>query len=263
MNQKFLGIDIWIWQIIKLAIILILLGVLVNKCREDKTNSSINNYVNNQNLLALKDSVRVYRNKAKELTYEKYSLISSNKSLDSLNKELAEELKNARGKVITIIKYKTIYKRDTVYVNNTLTKYLDGKYSLDWKSDSIYSIGNYRTLSGNSFFKLDTLTNTITPLYTRINQDEIGFSMVTGLQEKDSLLEIFVTPKFPNMVVTDIQGTLIDPRESEVIKKFFPAKKWSVGPYFGIGISSNLKKPSQIIPTIGFGVSVQRTLFRF
>lgn len=262
MRQRFLGIDVWVWQMIKLVVLLILVGLLVKDCKEDK-GPSIKGFVDNQNLLALKDSVRIYKNKIGELTYQKYSLISDNKSLDSLNKELAEEIKNARGKVITIIKYKTIYKRDTVYINTTLSKYLDGRYSLDWKSDSIYSIGNYRTLSGNSFFKLDTLTNTITPLYTRINQDEIGFSMVTGLQEKDSLLEIFITPKFPNMIVTDIQGTLIDPRESEVIKKFFPVKKWSVGPYFGIGISSNLKKPSQVIPTIGFGVSIQRTLIRF
>ena len=262
MKPKFLGIDIWIWQIIKLAVLLLFVGLLVNKCKKDE-DSSIDNFIDNQNLKALKDSVRVYKNKIGELTYQKYSLISNNNSLDSLNKELAEELKNARGKVITIVKYKTIYKRDTVYVNNTLTKYLDGRYSLDWKNDTIYSPGNYRTLSGNSFFKVDTLTNTITPLYTRINRDEIGFSMVTGLQEKDSLLEIFVTPKFPGMIVTDIQGTLVDPRESEVIKKFFPAKKWSVGPYFGIGISSNLKKPSQIIPTIGFGVSIQRSLIRF
>ena len=47
----------------------------------------------------------------------------------------------------------------------------------------------YRSFSGNSFFAFDTIRNKVIPGITRINQDKFGFSLVTGIREKDGALE--------------------------------------------------------------------------
>ena len=70
-----------------------------------------------------------------------------------------------------------------------------------------------------------------------ITTDEFGMSLITGLTEnKDGLLEIFIKSPYPGFKVTSIDGALIDPNESEVIKKYFPPKRWAIGFYGGYGI---------------------------
>lgn len=217
------------------------------------------------NLDALKDSVRVQKNKAGEDVFVKKTLLATKENLEKLNADLARELGLIKGKVIVLQDIASRTKRDTQYINNTVTAYANGEYSLDWKYDSIYSEGNYRKFSGNSFFKIDTLRNKVLPGKTRINQDEMGFSFVTGIREKDKALEIFVTPKYPGMIITNIEGAIIDPHKSDVLKSMFPNKRWSLGPYAGVGMSSGVGFTGQPIagPTFSIGIALQWSWIRF
>jgi hypothetical protein len=184
------------------------------------------------NLDALNDTVRIQKNKAGEATYVRKTLLADKKSLEKLNKDLKDELDKQEGKVIVIEKVITETKVDTHYVNNYLTSYQNGNYSLDWKYDSLFSVNNYRKFSGKSFFTVDT---------------------------------IFVTPKYPGMKITEIEGAVIDPHKSDVLKTMFPNKKWSVGPYVGIGIGAGYGLNGNPIagPVFNIGLGVQYSLFKF
>jgi hypothetical protein len=217
------------------------------------------------NLDALKDTVRVQKNKAGEATYVRKALLADKKSLEKLNKDLKDELDKQEGKVIVIERVVTETKVDTQYVNNFLSSYGNNKFSLDWKYDSTFSANNYRKFSGKSFFIVDTLNNKVLPGITRIDQDEMGFSFVTGLREKDKALEIFVTPKYPGMTVTQIEGAVIDPYKSDVLKKMFPNKKFSLGPYVGVGIGAGVGLNGKPIfgPVFNIGVGLQYSIIKF
>jgi len=244
--------------------IAILLLLLFRQCNSNADLKS-QLFIQNHNLDALKDTVRLQKNKAGEDTYVRKTLLASKNNLEKLNKDLAEELKKVKGQVLVIQNVETVIETDTQYVNNYLTVYPDGNYSLDWKFDTTFLANNYRKFSGNSFFKIDTVTNKVTPGITRINQDELGFSFITGLREKDKSLEIFVTPKYPGMKITEIEGAIIDPHKSDVLKNMFPNKKFSVGPYVGIGLGAGYGINGKPIAGAMFnvGVGIQYSIIKF
>ena len=251
-------------DILLLSIVAILCLLLFRQCDSNlDLNSQLS--IQNSNLDALKDSVRLQKNKAGEDTYVIKTLLADKGSLENLNKDLKDELDKQKGKVVFVEKVVTKTKVDTHYVNNYVTLYGKGKYSLDWKYDSTFSENNYRKFSGKSFFYLDTNTNKIIPGSTRIDNDEFGFSLVTGLREKDKSLEIFVTPKYPGMKITKIEGAVIDPYKSDVLKKMFPNKKFSLGPYVGVGIGAGYGLNGTPIagPVFNVGVGLQYSLIKF
>jgi hypothetical protein len=251
-------------DILFLVIIAIMLIFALKQC-SNASNLKSQLEIQNLNLDALNDTVRLQKNKAGEDTYVRKTLLADKKSLEKLNKDLKEELDKQEGKVIFIERVVTRTKVDTHYVDNYLTSYGNNKFSLDWKYDTIFSVNNYRKFSGNSFFTLDTLNNNIIPGSTRINEDEFGFSFVTGLREKGKALEIFVTPRYPGMVITEIEGAVIDPHKSEILKKMFSDKKFSVGPYVGIGFGAGYGINGQPImgPVFNLGLGIQYSIFKF
>lgn len=261
MKEKSSNIEI-IYVLIAAAIVLVFLSL--NQCNNG---ISLKNQLDMQdlNLNALNDSVRITKNKLGEEIFVRKSLLATNKNLEGLNKGLSDEVKKLQGKVITLQKIVAELESDTVYLTNTVTKYPDGRYSLDWNYDTTFSTGNYRTFSGNSFFVFDTIRNRVIPGVTRINEDKFGFSLVTGIREKDGALEIFVDPKYPGMTITGIEGAVIDPQKSSVLKKMFPPKNWTIGPQVGIGLGGSYSFTGQPTfgPVIMIGFGVQYSLIKF
>jgi hypothetical protein len=251
-------------DIVFLLGIAILVLLLMKQCNSNK-NLKNQIDINNHNIDALNDTVRVEKDKLNREVYVKRTLLATNKNLKDLNEDLSKEVNLLKGKVIYLQTTETKVVVDTQYINNYITLHPDGNYSLDWGFDTTYSAGNYRRLSGNSFFSIEDETGNIIPGKTRINQDEMGFSFITGLREKNKSLEIFVTPKYPGMVVTDIEGAIIDPNKSELLKKMFPEKRWGIGPQLGIGIGGgyNINGTPAFGPMLYFGVGVNYSLIRF
>ena len=65
------------------------------------------------------------------------------------------------------------------------------------------------------------------------------------------------------MVFTDIQGAIVNPEE---FKKFLPSpkpKKFSFGPYLGIGYGITLESTPRLAPSVNIGLGVQYKLFNF
>lgn len=246
------------------GVVIVLFVLLLKQCG-DKVSYKNQLDIQELNLQALNDSVRIVKNKLGEEIFVKKSLLATNKNLEHLNKDLSLELKKLQGRVITLQRIIAELESDTVYITNTVTKYPDGRYSLDWNYDTTFSPGNYRTFSGNSFFAFDTIRNKVIPGITRINQDKFGFSLVTGIREKDGALEIYVDPKYPGMQITGIEGAVIDPHKSPVLKKMFPEKNWSVGPQIGLGLGAGASFTGQPVfgPVIMVGFGIQYSIIKF
>ena len=212
-----------------------------------------------QNIAALKDSIRTYETKNGDLVYKKASLLVESKDLKKFNEDLANEVKNLKDNPIVITKFVTKIVHDTLWLEPTIDS-----NNITWNSDSTvriipftwgdstkYAPNNYRNIAGKYIIEVDTSLNVVTKSFA-ITKDELGLSFTTGITEnKDGLLEIFITSPYPGFKPTGIDGALIDPRESDVIKKFFPPKRWAIGPYVGYGVYVDPAKA-----TVGTGVQL-------
>ena len=250
-----------LWYILAIAVVIML---LLRQCDATKK-AEIREKMSNANIEALKDSVRTEKNKVGDLISVKKALLADKDNLALLNKDLDEEVKKLKGKIITIQKIGgTITISEPITVTNEVVKYRDGAYGLAWNYDTVYSEGNYRKFSGETSVLVDSSKN-ISSKGTTIKQDELALTLVTGLREKNGALEIYVDPQYPGMTITRIDGAIIEPQKSDVIKKYFPQKKWSIGPMLGIGMSAGYGINGQPIfgPTVTFGIGISYGLFKF
>jgi len=200
-------------------------------------------------------ALRIETTKSGKIQTEKDILVLTKKELEKRNKELAKELEDQKGQVIYITQIKTVIVRDTQYLTNTLIEYPDGSKGLKWGYDTIFSPGNTRALAGESRFRINE--SGITPLETIISKDEFGINIITGFKEREKQIEIFVRSDYPGFKVSSIEGAVIDPRKSEVLKSYFPPKKWGLGPQVG----ATMTREGNISPYIGLGLSYN--LIRF
>lgn len=238
--------------ILIILIIILFIGVC-NRISSLKTDLLISK----QNEKALSDSIRYSKNKIGNLEASINVLITEKGKLNKLNTELAAELKKEKGKVYELNQFIIELQNkphDTIYIPNEIIIYPNGVYGLKWKYDTTFNSKNSRFIEGESKFKI--INSTVEPLHTKISQDKIRFNLITGLREKDGNIEIFARSDYPNLTITDMEGAIIDPKNNPVIKKFTKPKRIGVGPYFGFGVSADMKIGLQV--GIGFSYSLIR-----
>lgn len=221
-------------------------------------NLSENNDILLQNEAYYKDSLKLVNNKVGELQFERAVLITTSKKLKKDSSDLSLELKKQKGHIVylnnIIIKLKNT-PPDTIY--NEIVKYHNGLYGLKWKLDEGDQL-NYRILEGESRFQI-TDSGKVIPNLTIFSKDEIGISLYTGLVEKKGQLNIFVKSAYPGFVVTNLDGALIDPKNSTVLKNLMPKHTWVLGPSVSIGLMYNPKK-NNVGPYIGIGIGITRRI---
>ena len=247
-----------------LLILLLLLttgfGVAVNKINKQNVQAQIAK----QNITALQDTLRKTETKLGEVEYAKSVLIAEKGNLETLNEDLATELKKEKGRVYelnNIVASIGESSTDTIVINNTIVEYPDSTYGLPFEYDTIYDTKNCRYIKGESKFRFNK--GIIEPLTTTISKDIIKFNLVTGLREKDDKLEIFARSNYPGFEIVELEGAIIDPTKHPVIKKFTKPKRWGVGPYIGAGLGVNTTPNPNVGLGISFGVGVQYSLIRF
>jgi hypothetical protein len=217
-------------------VVALIVIILMQRCSPSK--SEMNTL--QQNVFALNDSLRSYQTRNGRLIYEQGALIADKKSLKDYNEKLYAEIQYLKDHPIVVLKPEIriveIPKYIPVYPGNPVYN-ADGTKTQDffWKYDTIYSEGNYRNIEGSYTINVDSLLNLKTsPLH--IKKDLTGVSLTTGLTEnRDGKLEIFVTSKYPGFEVSRLDGALIDPAKSDILKKYFPPKRWALGFYGGFG----------------------------
>jgi hypothetical protein len=210
------------------------------------------------NLKAANDSIRVVTNNAGKPEYDKLSFIVDNfNELKQQNAELAQEVKDIKGKVLQIQKQGYEIVHDTITIN-TEGQVIDSVVHLKSSYDTVYSKGNYRSLAFENTYNLkDSLAT------GRITKDKIGFTAVTGLKQTNSGYEIFVEPQYPGMDIISLEGAIID-------KNFFIQPK-SRPHLITIGLQVGWtpftydllsKKGSVNLTQIGFGMGLNFNLNR-
>jgi len=248
---------------ILVIVLIILLFLFIRSC--SGSSSQLNTL--NQNIFTLNDSIRTYRDDNGKLVYEKGVLISENGNLNSLNSNLSKEVKYLKDNPIVIIRPVISITHDTTYIEikstspgkwdgNTFTK------NFEWDLSNKYSSKNYRLLEGNFDVNIDSSFNISTSKMS-ITKDEFNIELSTGLTEnKDGILEIFVKSDYPGFKPSKLDGALIDPKDSDVLKKYFPPKKWAIGVYGGYGVGLN---PVTLLPVTGvqIGIGLQYNILQW
>jgi len=208
--------------------------------------------VSTQNQKALNDSVRTTTNKLGEQVFLKNTLIAEGNQLKELNRDLYNEVKNLKGDVKMISTAAASIKSDPVYITNIVTEYPDGMIDIAWGYDTIFSKGNSRRLAGISKIQYDSTK--VLDKGTTITTDELSMSITTGLLKLDGSYQIFVKSNYPGMVISDIQGSIIDKRMVQSDES-----TWIFGPYVGVGMGVDPMNRT-IGPNVSIGLGLTYNL---
>lgn len=255
-------------DVLYLIVIVILFFLVLKSC-----NSSNNHNLEidrlNQNISVLNDTIRITHNRENELQYERGVLISSKNELESLNKNLYEEVKKQRNKVLFLQNLVVSLGGDTVsnipttivLVDSTLDSLfgVQRNYTLSWDLDTTYSEGNYLRLLAVTHATVSR--NSITRSSSDLTNHEIGLNLVTGIIRDGDNYRIFVKSNYPGFATTRIEGAVI-PANDPLFSNQTKPKKWSIGPIIMAGFGTSPKQLS-VIPIYGVGIGVTYGLIRF
>jgi hypothetical protein len=214
----------------------------------------------NHNIEALNDTIRIEKNKEGQIEFTKQAFIAKSNDLEKWNKELAAEVKKEKGTVIFLQKslagIDNTPKEPKIITNEVKVHEFDAEqYTITTNSDTTFNADNFRKISIETTVKLDS--SRIKWSTSKITKDALSFNLITGLKEEDGKLRIMLRSDYPNLVFSKIDGALIDPHKSEVLKKMFPPKKWGFGPVVGYGLATDMK------PSYFIGVGIQYNIIRW
>ena len=258
--------DIIYPQFIGYLIAIVVILFLVQTCKNNTDlRKDLSNY--SQNVSALTDTLKKERLKNGDLQYSISGFIISEKNLKDLNLQLYNDVKEQKGRVISInravINLNQNIKDLNKYIDSLKTiigssiKLNDSTYILPWTLSYTYDLNNYDTFKGETELGLNLKTggkslsdisviNKNTELLSRSSR----ISLVWGQKMEKGKLRIFVNSAYPGFSAGSLEGVLLDAPSK---KHWFPG--WSIG----IGITPSYdfinQKPAVLIgPTLGWQI---------
>lgn len=164
--------------------------------------------VSAQNIKVLNDSLRINISNNGDSEANKLAFLTDKVSnLEKLSQNLAQEVRNTKGKVSTVISGDVKIIHDTVPLVID-AKILDSSVTSVFNFDKKYSEGNSRSLQG--FTKYDLRTGQSSGLLTK---DSINLSFVTGIKNLDKgKPEIFLRSDYPGFQAVRLEGAVLDPK---------------------------------------------------
>lgn len=188
--------------------VLLVSGLLHVQSCNDRQSLKKQIAVQNHNIEALTDTIRVTKDRQGKDEFNKLALLTTSvQKLTEMNESLAAEIKTIKGTVNTIVKsdIKLVDKPVPFVVKAEL---VDSTVRADFNFDTAYSPGNYRKLAG--YTKYDLRTGVGSGYKT---VDETGFSFKTGIKNLDKgKPEIFLSSDYPGFQVTSLEGAVLDPK---------------------------------------------------
>ena len=250
-----------------IGIIAVLIAILcMQQCSLSRLKTDL--AMKDNNINALKDTITETKNDLGQVQHEKSVLITSEKGLTDLNKELAAEVNAQSGKIAFLSKIVAGISTShngpqalTPKPRNPKANPCDtiATFDLPWNSDKEHDINNWRKLNGQTTFTMNK--GIITSALNEVKTDEIAFDIVTGLEKKGDHYEIFVRSNYPGFKPTKIDGAFIPQKD------LFPPQakqKWSVGPTLSGGLGVCLT-PTGLQPALfmGIGLGINYKFFGF
>ena len=163
------------------------------------------------------DTLTVYKNKIGELYAQQNTYVLNIKELKKTNSELAAEVKNLKDNPIIVTKIKTVTEIKEIHVKDTVTIEKDGvysypiKYTDQWCNIAGKSSIDTHSMIGESVFDSISFKNNIT----------------LDLIEKGKQLSFIAKSDNPYCQINSLNGAVISPEQSSILKKRFD-KKWVV-----------------------------------
>jgi hypothetical protein len=276
---KTIGGAIWTFlnsRLFVIGLIVLLILFAAGQCKrilDDKRKIDIHQ----QNISALTDSLKYERNRNGDLVISIDGFISTVKDLKELSKNLAKELSEEKGKVISIDAVVIRLRQDSLQLAKSLDKAnkIIGKfkqidkdtYEADWVIPYRYDKNPKDSLNFD-VFKGKTLVSVISkdPLEIRHKDTYLvnrysSIYLVWGQKFEGNKLRVFVESPYPGLSIANMQGVLIDP---STWPNVLPTKKrhWFTG--FGIGPSINTGwNILEAKPAINLGISIHYNIYNF
>lgn len=258
------------WVIILFGIMIILSFSLFSTCTRlstEKKSHEFDNKLNNQNRLAMLDSVtKSYNKKAGVWEFEKAAYVLKQKDLELYNKGLSDTIKKLKGKIAILISTQGTIDLGKITIGNKLVKLeKPNHYGLNFRSP--YSDpGLTQLITGQSrFFAIpdkNTMTWNIKADSTLIDTNVMNIKVMYGLRELDKQFNVFAISSSPKIIFTDLTGGYFIDKQPPCVDKIIKPKKWGIGPYIGFGLNTDYNLAN---PRFGWsgGISVHYDILRW
>ena len=211
------------------------LSTAVSTCSRAKKQSR-------NNIEALKDTIKYFKDKNGNLVATKLAFESDIKTLKLLNEDLYKEIEDLKlkGSVSNIV-----YVGGTVEYEPQDTAYivLHDTISRGFTHDFAFN-NEYRTLEGNVKYRNDTVG-------VNILKDEMKFDYTVAM-DKDN--HIYIKSTNPYVKYSEISGYTV-PKERR--------KRWSLGPSVNVGYGYNIVGKQGAGLNVSVGVSLNYGIFQW
>lgn len=263
------------WEFIKkyyplifFAIIIVLVVLLFSTCNRlsaEKKAHEFDNQMNNQNRIAMLDSVtREFNKKAGVWESQKAAYVLELKDLKLYNEGLYDTIKKLKGKIAFLISTQGKIDLGGITIDNKLVQLKNvNHYGLDW-GYTYEDPGLIQVLKGQSRFYAipdrNTMKWNLKADSTFIDTNKTIVKVMYGFRELDKQWQVFAVSASPKIIFTDLTGGyFIDkPLPTPPVKP----KRWGFGPYIGIGLNTDLNLAN---PRFGWslGFSLHYDIFQW
>jgi len=274
-TKKITWTKVWSFIKSKIFIALIIVGLIIvsavqcSRIRDLKRHEAINN----QNQIALHDSLKTERTKNGELNVSIAGFIASEKDLKKLNKELYDKVHAQDGQILSLNHVIVVLKQDTATLRKTLdekNKIIEGMYQINdstfvagWTLPFKYDANNFDQFTGKTYIGvLSKYPLVLKHIDTELEKRVTQIDLIWGQKVEKGQLRVFVQSAYPGFSVQSMEGVLIDPNKNPYIKDLLKKKHWFQG--FGVGPGVNFGwDVINAKPTIVVGASLHYNIYTF
>lgn len=205
-------------------------------------------------IVAIQEESDVYKNKADEEYRAKTILVQTNKELKKSNDSLYAEYKKIK-KDDPLIITKTILETrvDTLPMETVIVHSSPNEYHFNWSYSENVDNNNYFRIGGHT-----TTDSLMSVAATSLDSMSLGADLKLNVvkSEADNALRIVARSNNPRVKITQMEGVVLDPTKNELIKSYFPPKRWGVGVGLGVGVGYDITgKRVSVGPQVTVGIN--------
>ena len=222
-----------------------------------KSNLDFERKVTQQNFKAINDSIKATKDAVGNIEFDKTAYMASLDDLKLLNDSLYKAVENVKGDVLSLIKSKVQGEIKPIEVANNVIKYDDLTYGLKSHINDEEPGFSYE-FDVISRFKL--ADNKIYPGLTNVDNHKFSLDLTYGFKETDDSYEVFAKSASPSIIINELDGVLILPKDKSesLLPTTTNKKRWGIGPAAVGYYDFNTKRPA-----INLGLSIQYNMIRF
>lgn len=173
---------------------------------------------------------------------------------------MVKELKKQKDEVIFIstvnANLQSIIKNISIVDTFNIKSNIDTTFNIKWNFNEKYDDNNYRAIEGVS--SVNIINNKLI-FNNKLTKFNIGINLVSGIKDNNEKLSVFIKTDYPDFNFSKIDGALIDPSKSEILKKMMKQPRFIFGLMLGTGVSYT----GEIKPSIFIGAGLTYRIFSF